>query len=401
MREDLVGPCACARSGEFRTACPPTSNRARKRAGLLNPLRLVFLFLLSTLLARAHDAFSSIGNAQVGPGGMQLELTMARSMAITLLLDRAKLPNEITDENFERFLEPLRAQAGSLFSITAGGAALKPKDTFVELTMELDVAFHVSFPPPTKSPLRFHGSYLQKMSDGHVGTLYVEDVSGKSLGWSNLDTLAPDLEVPLPGALTGSNSGEKNPVPVAPPFRAFLKLGVEHIIRGYDHLLFLAGLLLACRRLGTMAGIITCFTLAHSITLALAAFDVVSLPSRIVEPLIAASIVFVGVENLLRRGEEPPRRWLLTFGFGLVHGFGFAGALKAAGLGAGGASLAMPLFSFNLGVEIGQIAVAAVFLPLLLLLRRVPKFVRHGLPLASSVVAILGSYWFLQRTVFS
>jgi hypothetical protein len=103
-----------------------------------------------------------------------------------------------------------------------------------------------------------------------------------------------------------------------------------------------------------MALVITCFTLAHSVTLGLAALDFVTLSPRLVEPLIAASIVFVGVENLLRR-DDPRGRWALTLAFGLIHGFGFAGVLKDAGLGSSGAALLVPLFSFNLGVELGQV----------------------------------------------
>jgi hydrogenase/urease accessory protein HupE len=218
------------------------------------------------------------------------------------------------------------------------------------------------------------------------------------LGWGPISMDAPvvDVTLPAPGA-----AASRPARPASPPFATFLKLGVHHILIGYDHLLFLFGLIIACRRFATMAGIITCFTVAHSITLALAAFDVVTLSPRIVEPLIAASIVFVGVENLLLRGQEPKRRWLLTFAFGLVHGFGFAGALKEVGAGLAGRALAMPLFSFNLGVELGQIAVTAACLPLLLLLRKREKFELYGPPLVSSFVTLAGGYWLLQRTVLS
>src|SRR5207248_3078790 len=117
---------------------------------------------------------------------------------------------------------------------------------------------------------------------------------------------------------------------------------------GCDHLCFLFGLLVVGGRFLSSAKIITSFTVAHSLTLALATFNVVSLPSRIVEPLIAASIVYVGVENLFRRDLD--KRWLLAFGFGLVHGLGFASALREAGIGAdNGAGVVVPLVSFNLG----------------------------------------------------
>lgn len=184
-------------------------------------------------------------------------------------------------------------------------------------------------------------------------------------------------------------------------FGPFLRLGVEHIWTGYDHLLFLFGLLVVCARFRASVAIISCFTLGHSLTLALATLDVVNLPGRYAEPLIAASIVYVGVENLLRRGAEPPGRWVLTFGFGLIHGFGFAGVLRELGVGADGSGLAWPLFSFNLGVELGQIAIAAVVLPLIWRARKNEKFLRRGVPALSAVVALAGLYWLLQRTVFA
>jgi hydrogenase/urease accessory protein HupE len=120
-----------------------------------------------------------------------------------------------------------------------------------------------------------------------------------------------------------------------------------------------------------------------------------------VEPAIAASIVFVGVENVLRRGAEPAGRWVLTFMFGLIHGFGFASALRDLGVGASRGGVALPLFTFNLGVEIGQIAVALVALPLVWQLRKGDFFVRRGVPAISTLVAGAGAYWLLVRTVFA
>ncbi len=210
-----------------------------------------------------------------------------------------------------------------------------------------------------------------------------------------------------PAGVAGLQSAAINIAPVAPTsesdaptFWAFLRLGIAHIWTGYDHLLFLFGLLIVCRRLKSIVAIVTCFTLAHSITLALATLDIVEIPGRVVEPIIAASIVFVGVENILRRGAEPKGRWAVTFLFGLVHGFGFASVLRDLGLGAHGRSLAWPLFTFNLGVEVGQITIAALVLPVVWQLRKNETFVRRGVPLLSGVVALAGLYWFVER-IFS
>ena len=184
---------------------------------------------------------------------------------------------------------------------------------------------------------------------------------------------------------------------------AFVRLGVEHILTGYDHLAFLLAVLLLAPTLGRVVQLVTSFTVAHSMTLAAATLGAISVPPRIVEPLIAASVVAVAVENLwlLRRGAGVAarsralgRRWMLTFAFGLVHGLGFAGALGALHLA--GATLALSLVSFNLGVELGQVAVAALLVPLVLRMRggrwaeRVPR-------LGSAVVALLGTLWLVER----
>lgn len=354
---------------------------------------LAFLFLALPL--RAHDPFSSWTEAHIHDDRIELELSMSRSSALLLLADSAKLA-PITLENFPGYEPKLKAIAGELFELSAGNRVLQPVAAGVQPTGTDDVAFRLRYPRPESGPLRFLGFYFDSLVDGHVGTLVVSLADGTNLGWSPLSVDQPAFEVTLPPA-----AATEKPVAATPPFATFLRLGIHHILIGYDHLLFLFGLIIACRRFKTMAGIITCFTLAHSITLTLAAFDVVTLSPRVVEPLIAASIVFVGVENLLLRGQEPRGRWLLTFGFGLVHGFGFAGALKAVGAGLAGRALAMPLFSFNLGVELGQIFVAAIFLPLLLALRKRTPFDLYGPPVVSSLVALAGGWWLLQRTVLS
>lgn len=147
---------------------------------------------------------------------------------------------------------------------------------------------------------------------------------------------------------------------------SFVRLGIEHILSGWDHLLFLLGLLLPGGGLLALLKIITAFTLAHSVTLSLAVLDVVALPDRMVEAVIALSIAAVAAENLFLR-PTVTRRWIVSFCFGLVHGFGFSSALRATGLPSDG--LVLALFGFNAGVELGQALVVAVALSALVLLR--------------------------------
>ncbi len=176
----------------------------------------------------------------------------------------------------------------------------------------------------------------------------------------------------------------------------FLWMGAEHILSGPDHLLFLVALLAYARRFWSVVTIVTAFTLAHSITLSLAVLGAVDVPGAIVEPLIAASIVWVAVENLIWPGKQW-RRWLVSFVFGLVHGLGFAGALTELSLER--SALVKALVGFNVGVELGQVVFIAVFLPLLIWASRAATMQR--LPqIASVLVAIMGSVWFVQRVFF-
>src|SRR5947209_1703734 len=174
---------------------------------------------------------------------------------------------------------------------------------------------------------------------------------------------------------------------------SFFLLGIEHILSGYDHLLFLLGLLLRGGGWFSLAKIITAFTLAHSVTLALAVLNLVVLPDRLVEAVIALSIAFVAAENLFL-SPVVSRRWLVSFCFGLVHGFGFSSALRELGLPSHG--LLLSLFGFNLGVEAGQALVVALALPALVMLRRTdwePRMVTSS----SLAILVIGLVLFVER----
>jgi hypothetical protein len=171
----------------------------------------------------------------------------------------------------------------------------------------------------------------------------------------------------------------------------FLKLGIEHIFLGYDHILFLVALIVVSR-FGELVKIVTSFTVAHSITLILAALEVVRLPARLIEAGIAATIVYVALENFWVKGAR--HRWVLTFFFGLIHGFGFANVLREMALPATG--LVRCLISFNLGVELGQLALVLLLLPVALALGRW----RHGraaVKTVSAVILLFGLAWFIER----
>jgi hypothetical protein len=183
----------------------------------------------------------------------------------------------------------------------------------------------------------------------------------------------------------------------------FVQAGVEHIFLGYDHIAFLAAIVLWARRLWPVIKIVTAFTIAHSITLSLAALQIVVIPSAIVEPAIAATIMFVAVENFFSRNVDG--RWRVTFVFGLIHGFGFASALQEIGLPAN--AVVPALAAFNVGVEIGQVMIVGLVFPLLLWSDRIGHGAaapeeRHPAVVyaCSAAILALGLYWLMVRTVF-
>ncbi|MEL6252062.1 MAG: HupE/UreJ family protein [Bacteroidota bacterium] len=184
--------------------------------------------------------------------------------------------------------------------------------------------------------------------------------------------------------------------------RVYLMLGVEHILEGYDHLLFVLGLLLILSGFGTLLKTITSFTIAHSITLAIAAMGWFSLPQAPVEAVVALSILFLAKEYLRLLEGEPSLSaqypWLIAFAFGLLHGFGFAGALQEIGFPQQDVPLA--LFTFNVGVELGQILfVAFVYLLLFLLKKMKIVFAKWTYKVPPYVMGSLAAFWLIQRVL--
>jgi hydrogenase/urease accessory protein HupE len=180
--------------------------------------------------------------------------------------------------------------------------------------------------------------------------------------------------------------------------RRFVSAGIHHILIGPDHLLFLVGLLLLGGTVRQLALVVTAFTVAHSITLTLAALNLVTPPARIIEPAIALSIVYVGADNLMVHGGRDVRAWI-AFAFGFIHGFGFANVLREMDLPA--RALGWSLFSFNVGVEIGQLLVVLVVASAFAALRARSEGAGRRLVFAGSIfVVAAGTFWFVQRVFF-
>jgi len=180
--------------------------------------------------------------------------------------------------------------------------------------------------------------------------------------------------------------------------RKFIPAGIHHILIGPDHLLFLVGLLLLGGSIRRLTMVVTSFTIAHSITLSLAALNIFTPPARIIEPAIALSIVYVGADNLLAQGGRDVRAWI-AFAFGFIHGFGFANVLREMELP--GRALGWSLFSFNFGVEIGQLLVVVTVASAFAALRARSEWARRRLVYAGSILVIIaGAFWFIQRVFF-
>ncbi len=390
---------------------------------MIFPGRFAFVLTLPVLAVlmglpgsvRAHDPGLSTLRIEVRSADLLFHATLSPVDGAHLLAP------DVRHEPFAANRLAYVARVPQLYAVEVDGTSLTaPDDVDVELLPGDNLEFRFRYLRPTGSRLTLNARLLASLPGGHRQYVTLVTSDGVLLAEKLWAAHEAEMSVVLPpgsagGAGAVGRSGDSG-VTASPAgagatervsgdrtaaFKAFLRLGVEHILTGYDHLLFLLGVLLVCRGWGSLLAVITSFTLGHSLTLIAATLDWATVSPAVIEPTIAATIVYVGVENLLRRGAEPRGRWLLTFGFGLIHGFGFAGMLRELGVGSDGRGLLVPLFSFNLGVELGQLLIAAVILPLLWWAHRFPLFGRRGVPALSVLVGAVGLYWLLERTVWA
>ena len=237
--------------------------------------------------------------------------------------------------------------------------------------------------PRTTGTLVVHDEW-PKVLGGHFQTVMSVRIPGQPSREFALGEERREATVELSGAATTG-------------WLSFIGMGTEHILSGPDHLLFLLALLALTRGFWPIAKIVTGFTIAHSVTLSLATLGVLDVPSRIVEPLIAATIIWVALENLLAPARTA-QRWLIAALFGLIHGLGFASALTELGLPR--AAMIRALIGFNVGVELGQLAFVAAVMPAVVWLAKPGRIAR--LPQVLSVaVAAAGTFWLAERLLFA
>lgn len=338
--------------------------------------------LLAALPLAAHPLSASYSRFSVGEGGVLATLRLPLDdMDLLLRLD-ADLDEEVAPEELEAARDRIAGYLDARVELKADGGHARASLLGLGVWRDGDGFPHLE-------------ARLRYPAPGPVDTLAIQVRVLTDL-YADHRNLA---EIEYAGRRDqflfqhgGRYEGARGAARLLRTAREFVLLGVEHIFTGYDHLLFLFGLLLVGRGLRDLVLIVTSFTVAHSLTLALATLGWLHPSGRLIEAAIALSIAYVGLENLLVR--EVRHRWRLTFAFGLVHGFGFASVLQEMELPRSG--LAVSLLTFNLGVELGQVAIVAALWPLLRLLQRSPHRVLVT-RLASSLIVAMGLYWLQQR----
>jgi hydrogenase/urease accessory protein HupE len=313
----------------------------------------------------------------------------------TLVVHIFDVGHDLNVDPPERLLDPgtLSARAAAVialvaprFSVTADGRALTPAWSTVEplvdrQSLRLHLRYTLASPP---GALRVAADLFPYDPVHHT---FLNVYERSALTQAILDRGSPSFEY-----IAGTRQG------ALVVMKKFVPAGIHHILIGPDHLLFLVGLLLLGGTLRQLTLVVTAFTVAHSITLSLAALNLVTPPARLIEPAIALSIVYVGADNLLIRGGRDVRAWI-AFAFGFIHGFGFASVLREMGLPP--RALGWSLFSFNVGVEIGQLAVVVAVASALGALRARSEAAGQRLAVAGSIVVIAaGTFWFVQRVFF-
>lgn len=338
----------------------------------------------------AHWADLAVAEIVVGAQQVQMMLTFPTGLVATADDNR---DGQISSDEVRAHRTELQRFLGDRISLTDGRRAglltVKPSETAPSMP-NLNVA------PGTHSSLLLVYSWPQPIQEVTIRYgLFVPGVSTASCLATILYRGKVRSFVFTPEHRELSLSSGRA-LPTA-QIGSFLRLGITHILTGYDHILFLVSLLMLGGGLRYLLKVVTAFTVAHSLTLSLAVLNVVTLPSRWVESAIALSIIYVAAENFWRKDVSLRQRWLITFGFGLIHGLGFASILTEMNVPR--AHLALSLVSFNLGVEVGQVAIVTAAFLLLHALRTVPWESTLRRWISAGAVA-MGLVWFVQRAFF-
>jgi hydrogenase/urease accessory protein HupE len=361
-------------------------------------LRLCVYSLLPILLtfqARAHDPGLSTATITVENEQIAVLLGFAQKDIESMLASGPNIADTNAAKGFAAIRSELESIAANEFSLYWSRQRAIPDEITAWRKDTQNIEISLLFQRRNSAALRVVSTLFERLPLGHRQFLSVQTTSGTSLGQVLLSAKENSLDIELPSTPLDTLASNKNN-----PSFAFLKLGIEHIWLGVDHLLFVFGLLILVQSRWMLLKTITAFTVAHSITLGLATFGYAHLPGPLLNAAIALSILILGVE-IVRSGRGKTSvtilyPWIVAFAFGLLHGFGFASGLSALGLPA--ASIPLALVMFNVGVEIGQIS----FVLLILLLERSFRQLEIRWPrwiqaLPGYTVGSLGAFWTIQR----
>lgn len=374
----------------------PTASSPRSRAYRTARLGALLLVALAPAAATAHEVGLSHGVYTAEPGGLRLVLTFAEKELLVVVdgLD-VDQDGKLGDADVASSSAAISRDVLSYVRVRAGEVACPLVLTRAYRVEEDGASIEARGACPAGAArYEVDLAILDRTTPGHRHLVRLERAGSTPV---DLITHRADRSFSVAAAgATGDGgaevaAGEGH----ASGFVGLFVSGIEHILGGLDHLLFLLGLVLVGGSLRGLIGVITAFTVAHSITLGIAVLGLWSPPGAVVEPLIALSVAYVAIENWFVK--DAGKRWPLTFAFGLVHGFGFAGALGE--LRVPPAEVPGLLLAFNLGVELGQLAVLAVVLPVLALLRKRAGFATTGVRAVSVVLAAFGLYWFVSRVL--
>lgn len=346
--------------------------------------------------AEAHAIGLSQGSYEGKGQTLTAKLVFARGEVAQLMpsLD-ANRDGHVTAIEVEAAKPALETTILGGVRVTTEGEACTAKITSAGLTEADGLLVEGKYTCPKPGAMKVDVALLDDLAFGHRHAAR-SGSNDELLYRGHRELTVTPLAADAPDAPASDPAAAPTPSKSKPSALGFFKMGIEHILTGYDHLVFLFGLILLRARVKELLATVTAFTVAHSISLALAVLGIVSPSARIVEPAIALSIAYVGIENFFVK--DASKRWRITFPFGLIHGFGFAGALQEIALPK--AAVPTALVGFNLGVEAGQLAVLALVLPLVMLLRDKQKwFEPTGVRVLSGAVALAGGIWFVSRIV--
>lgn len=355
------------------------------------------LLLLTSPAAHGHPPGLSSMDIAIKIDKVRIKTTFALQDIEAFAPMDSDLDAEVTDVEREAAKPSIAKLLEEQLRVNIDGKDYSPVDAG-KVSYDDQNNAHVEFvyPAVPKQIVFFQSKFLSQLPDGHQQYVIIRDENGKTLIEKMLGKNDDQISLQLLGVSSGEQTTGQHSWLTS--FTDFFKLGVEHILTGYDHLLFLFALLAVTHSFWPALRIITFFTIAHSITLACAGLNIIELPSSFVEPVIAITIIYVALENIFR-GDHPKGREWLTFGFGLIHGFGFASVLREMGISSGETGILLPLLSFNLGIETGQISVAAIVLPLIWWINNNVLIAGKLLKGCSISVCLMGTYWLLERTV--